>query len=69
MKKETDTELHALHIMAEMVKQFGRLHVLNIKEDDRKQLRTVRECLEKIIHDNGYRMNYDRNLKNNFIKL
>ncbi|MDR6513671.1 hypothetical protein J2780_000235 [Chryseobacterium camelliae] len=69
MKNQTDTEPQALQTIAEMVKQFGRLHVLNIRKEDRKQLRTVRECLEKIIHDNGYRMNYDRNLKNNLIKL
>jgi hypothetical protein len=42
-----------------MVMKFGQLHVLNIKEEDWKQLHK-RQCLEKVIHDNGYRMNYDK---------
>lgn len=69
MKKEHDTELQALTIIAEMVIKFGQLHVLNIQEEDWKQLHQVRQCLEKVIHDNGYRMNYDRNLKSHLIKL
>jgi hypothetical protein len=63
MSSQTDTEPQALHTVAEMLMQFGLLHVLNICREDRKQLHMVRECLEKIIHDNGFRMNYDRNLK------
>lgn len=69
MKKETDTELQSLHIIAEMVMKFAQLHVLNIKEEDWKLLNNARQCLEKVIHDNGYRLNYDKNLKNHLIKL
>ncbi len=69
MNSQTDTESQALHTVAEMLMQFGLLHVLNIRREDRKQLHMVRECLEKIIYDNGFRMNYDRNIKNNLIKL
>ncbi len=69
MKKATKTELQALHIIAEMVIKFGQLHVLNIREEDWKQLHIVRQCLEKVIHDNGYRMNYDKNLRNKLVKI
>jgi len=69
MKKENDTEFQALILIAEMVMKFGQLYVLNMKEEDSQQLYNARECLEKVIHDNGYRMNYDRNLKNHLIKL
>jgi len=69
MKKETDTELQALHIIAEMVMKFAQLLVLNIKQEDWKQLHTARQCFENVIHDNGYRMNYDKNLKNHLIKI
>ncbi len=69
MKNQIDTEQKALQTIAEMLMQFGLLHVLNIRQEDRKQLHMARECLEKIIHDNGFRMNYDRNLKKNALKL
>ncbi|OJZ01267.1 hypothetical protein [Sphingobacterium sp. 40-24] len=69
MKKTTETEIQALHTIAEMVIKFGQLHVLNIKEEDWKLLNNARQCLEKVIDDNGYRMNYDKNLKNHLIKL
>lgn len=69
MKNQIDTEFQALHVFAEMVMKFGQLHILNIRDEDWKQLQAVRICLEKVIHDNGYRMNYDSNLKSNLIKL
>lgn len=50
MDNQTDTEPKALQTIAEMLMQFGLLHVLNIRQEDRKQLHMVRECLEKIIH-------------------
>ncbi|AZB25181.1 MULTISPECIES: hypothetical protein [Bacteroidota] len=69
MKNQIDTELNALNTIAEMVLKFGQLYVLNIREEDWKQLHIVRQCLEKVIHDNGYRMNYDKNLSNKLIKI
>ena len=68
MKKENNTELQALTIIAEMVTKFGQLYVLHITKSDWKQLCKVRKCLEKVIHDNGYRMNYDSNTKKNLKK-
>lgn len=52
MKNQIDTELNALNTIAEMVLKFGQLYVLNIREEDWKQLHIVRQCLEKVIHDN-----------------
>lgn len=69
MKKHIDTEYQALYIISDMIKKFRLLHVLNISELDRITLQFVRDNLEKIIHDNGYRMNYDKNIKNTIIKL
>ncbi|OPC69936.1 hypothetical protein BAZ12_08930 [Elizabethkingia miricola] len=69
MKNQIETELNALNTIAEMVLKFGQLYVLNIREEDWKQLHIVRQCLEKVIHDNGYRMNYDKNLSNKLIKI
>lgn len=69
MKKENDTEFQALTIIAEMVMRFKQLHVLNISMKDRKELQFVRTSLEKVIHDNGYQMTYDKNIKYNIIKF
>lgn len=69
MKNQIDTELKALNTIAEMVLKFGQLHVLNIREEDWIQLHIVRKCLEKVIRDKGYRMNYDKNLNNHLIKI
>ncbi|WP_250253512.1 hypothetical protein [Chryseobacterium sp. Marseille-Q3244] len=68
MKKENETSFQALAIIAEMVTKFGQLYVLNISSEDWEQLQYVRDRLEKVIHDNGYRMNYDKNIKQNIIK-
>ncbi|WP_194932942.1 hypothetical protein [Sphingobacterium paramultivorum] len=68
-ENQIDTELKALNTIAEMVLKFGQLHVLNIREEDLKQLDMVRKCLEKVIRDNGYRMNYDENSNNHLIKI
>lgn len=69
MKKENETAFQALTIIAEMVMKFGQLYVLNISSADWEQIQYVRNGLEKIIHDNGYRMNYDKNIKQNIIKI
>ncbi|WP_288244861.1 hypothetical protein [uncultured Chryseobacterium sp.] len=45
MDNQTDTEPKALQTIAEMLMQFGLLHVLNIRKEDRKRLHMVRECL------------------------
>lgn len=68
MKKEIETTFQALTIIAEMVMKFGQLYILNISSEDWKHLQSVRNGLEKVIHDNGYRMNYDKNIKQNIIK-
>ncbi|MFS4474118.1 hypothetical protein [Chryseobacterium sp. T20] len=68
MKKEIETTFQALTIIAEMVMKFGQLYILDISSEDWKHLQSVRNGLEKVIHDNGYRMNYDKNIKQNIIK-
>ncbi|WP_312297036.1 hypothetical protein [Chryseobacterium sp.] len=68
MKKENETAFQALTIIAEMVMKFGQLYVLNISSEDWEHLQSVRNGLEKVIRNNGYRMNYDKNIKQNIIK-
>ncbi|REC61795.1 hypothetical protein DRF65_13735 [Chryseobacterium pennae] len=68
MKKGADTEYKALTIIAEMIIQFGTLHILNISTADSEALQSARDGLEKIIQQNGYRINYDRNIKSPIIK-
>ena len=68
MKKKIDTEYRALMIIADMVIRFGTLHILNISTADTETLQSVRDNLEKIIKKNGYRINYDRNIKSPLIK-
>ncbi len=68
MKKENETAFQAFTIIAEMVMKFGQLHVLTISSENWEHLQSVRNGLEKVIRNNGYRMNYDKNIKQNIIK-
>ncbi|MCT2561846.1 hypothetical protein [Chryseobacterium herbae] len=61
MKNVTDTtEYKALCIIARMVKNFEKLHFLTITEKDASALSYARDLLERIIHTNGYTVNYNR---------
>lgn len=57
------TEYKALSILAKMVKQFERLHYLDMTKFDDWDTTQARNFLEGIIQSNGYRINYDRNIK------
>lgn len=67
--KSNVTEMQALATIAEMIMHFNLLHLLNISAEDRKELRTVRQRLEKIIHNNGYSMDYRKDLKVNLKEM
>lgn len=69
MEKLNSTEYLALTIIADMVQKFAQLYVMNVSVTDWEKLRSVRENLEKVITDNGDRMNYDRNINSKIIKL
>ncbi len=52
------TEFKALYVLGEIVRNFEKLHFLQMQDKDRKQLRKARKILEHIIHKNGYQVVY-----------
>ena len=62
------TEYKALSVIAQMVKQFERLHYLDMtKRDDWKACQAI-SLLEGIIQSNGYKINYDKNINKPHLK-
>ena len=62
------TEYNALSILAQMVKQFERLHHLNMTKTDDCDATQARNLLEGIVQSNGYKINYNRNSKKSLLK-
>ncbi|WP_088584141.1 hypothetical protein [Chryseobacterium indologenes] len=54
------TEYRALSIIARMVKDFERLHCLDMTASDDWDATGARNLLEGIIQSNGYKINYER---------
>ena len=54
------TEYQALKVIARMVKDFERLHLLNMTASDDWDATRARNLLEGIIQSNGYQINYGR---------
>jgi len=54
------TEYRALSIIARMVKEYEKLHYLDMTASGDFQASTARNLLEGIIQNNGYRVNYAR---------
>ncbi|CEN33235.1 MAG: hypothetical protein Q4B43_08460 [Bacteroidota bacterium] len=52
------TEFKALYVLGEIVRNFEKLHFLQMQDNDREQLQKARKILERIIHKNGYRVAY-----------
>lgn len=57
------TEYKALSIIAKMVKQFERLHYLDMTRNDDWDATQTRNLLEGIVQSNGYKTNYNRDSK------
>lgn len=53
------TEYKALSIIAKMVKQFEKLHYLDMTKIDDWDSTQARNLLEGIIQSNGYKINYN----------
>lgn len=53
------TEHKALLVLAKMVRQFEKLHYLDMTKTDDWDSCTARNLLEGIIQSNGYRVSYD----------
>lgn len=62
------TDIKALRILAQMVKNFERLHYLGMTKMDDFEATKARNLLEGIIQYNGYKINYDKNIKGAIVK-
>ena len=63
------TEYKALTQITQMVKEFEKLHYLDMTKEDDLDATQARNLLERIIHTNGYKINYDRNSKKTLFKI
>ena len=52
------TEFKALCLLGEVVRDFEKLHFLQMRDKDQIQLRKARKILEHIIYKNGYQVAY-----------
>jgi hypothetical protein len=62
------TEYQALTVIALMVKEFEKLHYLEMTKKDDAYASQARKILEGIIQFNGYTINYNKNTKKPLIK-
>ena len=63
------TEYKALTIIAKMIKEFEKLHYLDMTKEDDLDATRARNSLESIIQTNGYKINYQRNSKKALLKI
>ena len=63
------TEYKALTLIAQMVKEFEKLHYLDMTKEDDQDATKARNLLESIIQTNGYKINYQRNRKKTLLKI
>ena len=62
------TDYKALSVLAQMVKQYERLHYLDMTASDDFDATQARNLLQGIVEANGYKINYDRNIKKPLVK-
>lgn len=62
------TEYSALSIIAKMVKEFERLHYLDMTKTDDCDACQARNLLQRIIESNGYKINYNNKVKRPLLK-
>lgn len=63
------TEYRALLVIARMVKQFEKLHYMDMTKIDDWEATQARNLLESVIQSNGYKINYERGCKTPLLKL
>lgn len=62
------TEYRALLVIAQMVREFEKLHCLNMTKLDDFDATLARNLLQSIIESNGYKFNYDTNINKPLLK-
>ncbi|ULT39946.1 hypothetical protein KRR40_34495 [Niabella defluvii] len=63
------TDYKALSILAQIVKQFERLHYLNMTASDDWDACQARNLMEGIVETNGYKINYNQSIKKPLLKV
>jgi len=63
------TEYRALLVIARMVKQFEKLHYMDMTKIDDWEATQARNLLESVIQSNGYKINYGMGSKTPLLKL
>lgn len=53
------TEYKALTLIAQMVKDFEKLHYLEMTKEDDSDATKAKNLLECIVESNGYKVNYN----------
>ncbi|MBO6186723.1 MAG: hypothetical protein J6O88_18890 [Chryseobacterium sp.] len=54
------TEYKALTLIAQIVKDFEKLHYLEMTKEDDGDAKKARNLLECIVESNGYKINYNK---------
>lgn len=62
------TEYKALSIIAKMVKEFQRLHYLDMTKTDDFDACQARNLLQGIVESNRYKINYSNKIKRPLLK-
>lgn len=62
------TQYRALSIIAKMVKEFERLHYLDMTKTDDEDACKARNLLQGIVQSNGYKINYSNKIKRSLLK-
>lgn len=62
------TAYKALSIIARMVKEFEKLHCLDMTKEDDGDACKARNLILGIIESNGYRINYNNKIKRTLLK-
>lgn len=62
------TAYKALLVIAEMVKEFEKLHYLEMTKRDDLDACSARNLLKGIVENNRYKINYDQNSKKPLLK-
>lgn len=62
------TAYKALSIVARIVKEFEKLHCLDMTKEDDGDSCQARNLLQGIVETNGYRINYNNKIKKPLLK-
>ena len=66
LAEKTDKEV--IVILSDMVRMYKYLHLLHMSKQDDEDATKARNLLQGIIESNGYRINYDGNLRRKITK-